>query len=57
MAIMGAMKFAKACLVYLVFLAVIGSAIVLASNGNYWLLALALPVYVVLIGRFGCASH
>ena len=51
------MKFAGACLLYLGFLTVIGSAIVLASYGNYWLLAFGLPAYLVLVGKYGCASH
>ena len=51
------MKFATACVVYLGLVAVLGTAIVLAANGNYWLLALGLPAYVVAIGKFGCASH
>jgi hypothetical protein len=51
------MKFVGACLLYLGFVAALGSAIVLASYGNYWLLALGLPAYIVLIGKFGCASH
>jgi hypothetical protein len=51
------MKFASACLLYLGFVAVLGTAIVLAANGNYWLLALGLPVYAGAIGRYGCASH
>jgi hypothetical protein len=51
------MKFALAIFVYALMAAVLGCGILLLANGKPWLLAVALPLFVIAFGKLGCKSH
>lgn len=51
------MKLLLAFLVWLVMGAVLVTGLVMAVNGTWWLLALGLVLFIVLVGKIGCLSH
>ena len=51
------MKLILAFLVWGLMALVIGKGIVMASHGSYWLLAISVLTFVVMVGKIGCTSH
>jgi len=51
------MNLLKAMLVWGVMALVIGSGVVMASHGSYWLLAISVLTFVFMVGKIGCTSH
>jgi hypothetical protein len=48
------MKFLGAILAYLLIAFVLGWGILLASRGNFWLLAISCLAYLVAFAKIGC---
>ena len=51
------MNFLLAFLVWLVMALVIGMGVVMAAKGSVWLLVISLLVFIVMVGKLGCATH
>jgi hypothetical protein len=52
------MKFIMASLAWVVIAAILGTGIWLfAAKGNPWLLAASAAVFVIAVGKIGCATH
>lgn len=52
------MKFIMACLAWIIIAAVLGTGIwVLTAKGNPWLLVASAAVFVIAVGKIGCATH
>ena len=50
------MNFLLSMLIWTVMAAVIGVGIVMAAKGSVWLLVISLVVFVVMVGKIGCAT-
>jgi len=53
----GAMKLLCAFAVWIGMGAIIGAGILMAVKGSLWLLIASLIVFVIAVGKIGCATH